>query len=118
MQKNSKAARTSIAPAAATTPMPAFASVDNPLLLIMVGIGDAVVVLLLIGGEPVLDGWAVGEVDRVVEKDVVEKSERSVYWYSTQIGCAHIVSGPITAVVPRLESPTRSSSTVAPDASG
>jgi hypothetical protein len=82
---NSKAAMTSNAPKAAPTPIPAFAPVDNPLLL---GIGDAVVVgvvvvvevleVLLIGGGLMLECWAGDEVGWVVEEDVVEKSERSV----------------------------------------
>ena len=92
--------------------MPAFAPVDKPLLLVAAA--------LLVGGKLVRVGWAVGEVGRVVGKDVVvvEKSERSACWYSTRIGCAHMVSGPVTAVVPRLESATRSTSSVGPEAGG
>lgn len=59
--------------------------------------GDTAAVLLL-GAEIVLDGWAVNEGGGLGEV-VVEKSTRSVSWYSTYRGCAHIVSGPVTVVV-------------------
>jgi hypothetical protein len=96
MQKNRKATR-SKPPAAAATPIPAFAPVDKALLCVIVGIGDTAAVLLL-GAEIVLDGWAVDEGGGLGEV-VVEKSTRSVSWYSTYRGCAHIVSGPVTVVV-------------------
>lgn len=97
MQKNSKAIR-SKPPAAAATPIPAFAPVDKVLLCIIVGMGDTEAVLLL-GAEIVLDGWAVDDGSGLGEVVVVEKSARSVAWYSTYTGCAHIVSGPVTVVV-------------------
>jgi hypothetical protein len=84
-------------PATAATPIPAFAPVDKALLCIIVGVGDTVAVLLL-GAEIVLDGWAVSEEGGLGEV-VFGKSARSVSWYSTYRGCAHIVSGPVTVVV-------------------
>lgn len=115
MQKNTKASRTK-APATAATPIPAFAPEDKALLCIIVGKGDAAVMLPL-GAEFVLDGWAVNEVDRLVEI-VVEKSERSVSWYSMYRGYAHIKSGPVTVVVDKASGLTRPGTTVEPYASG
>jgi hypothetical protein len=61
---------TSNAPTVEPTPIPAFAPVDNPLLL---DIGDAVV------GVVVVEGWSVSGVSWGDEEEVVEKSEWSVW---------------------------------------
>jgi hypothetical protein len=107
------AAKMSKAPIAAPTPMPAFAPVDRPVFVIVAGIGDDVGVAVVV--VEMLEGEAVGEILELEEVLVVG---RSCWRYSTHIGCAHIVSGPVTVVTLGAVLLARAWTAVEPEAIG
>jgi hypothetical protein len=116
--KKSTADKMSNALSAATTPMPAFAPVESPLLEGFVS--DPVLEELvgaLMAEDAVLDGWAVVK-ELVPLRELVEYRERSCCLYSMYMGCAHMVTGPVMVVVVKSAWPTRSSTAVEPLASG
>jgi hypothetical protein len=97
LRKNSSimAAKMSNASTAAPTPMPALGPGERPaVFMITIEVGDEVAAAVV--GGLVLEGEAVGEVFRLVDVPVVGKS---CWRYSTHIGCAHMVRGPVTVVV-------------------
>jgi hypothetical protein len=83
---------------AALTPIHAFASALKSLLVVASEVSDEVgnEVAVTVVGMPVLEGEAVGEVLGLEEELV---AGRSCWRYSTHIGGAYIVSGPVTVVI-------------------
>jgi hypothetical protein len=98
---------------AARTPIPANTPVDRLVCVIAVEVDDEVAVAVV--GVLVREGEAVGE---VFELEGVLVAGRSCWWYSTHIGCAHIVSGPVTIVVLGAVLLARACTAVEPEAFG
>jgi hypothetical protein len=92
------AARMSNIKIATSTPIPAFAPAFKPLFVVASEVSDEVgeKVAATVVGVLALEGEAVGEVLGLEEELV---AGRSCWRYSTHIGCAHIVSGPVTVVM-------------------
>jgi hypothetical protein len=111
------AARTSKLTIAAPTPIPAFAPALKPLFVVACEVSGEVgeEVAAPVVGVLVREGEAVAEALRLEEELV---AGRSCLRYSTHIGCAHIVSGPVTVVILGAVLLARAWTAVEPEAIG
>jgi hypothetical protein len=111
------AARTSKITIVAPRPIPAFAPALKPLFVVASEVSDKVgeEVAATVVGVLVREGEAIGEVLGLGEELV---AGRSCWRYSTHIGCAHIVSGPVTVVILGAVLLARAWTAVEPEAIG